>query len=262
MRPDRKYVEQRALSLFSSALIERGIPPIHAQEITDAPDALFLVQGQRVAVECRYLSHPKLLRLLGPVDWPADKVYEVFLPREPHLWVRDAILEKNPKIPAYKARTGAKQAWLLLHSAIPHKILRPDRWVGSDFFQLLCHGAHITQHEFDQIWVAELSGDTPIATPIFGPGVTTPCLTFDEYLRGQAAYPIDHFRFVKPMIREGADGAKRIEVNLNDLVSEPVCLEPLDSRHSVDYAAILANTTRNANLTGLQWAFYDGPPKY
>ncbi len=262
MRPKQKSVERLALSLFAKALEARGIPPIHAPEITDAPDAVFLIGGQLIAVECRYLSHPKLLRLLGPSYWSPDKIYEVFLPSEPHLWVRDAILEKNPKIPAYKAHTGATQAWLLFHSSILQKILRPDRSLESDFFQLLCLGAHITPHDFDQIWIAELSTDHRLATPVYGPGIEAPNISFNEYLKGQTTYPIDHFWFGNPIIKVRDDGQKFISINFNNLVSEPVCLEPLDSRYNIDYPSILANTTRNANLTGFQVEFYDDQPKY
>lgn len=262
MRPKQKLVERLALSLFAKALEERGIPPINAPEITDAPDAVFLIEGQPVAVECRYLSHPKLLRLLGPNDWPPNKVYEIFLPSEPHLWVRDAILEKNPKIPIYKARTGATQAWLLLHSSTRQKILRPDRSLKSDFFQLLCLGAYDTPHDFDQIWIAELSAELRMATPIFGPGVMRPNLSFDEYLARQPTHPIDHFWFANPIIKGHEDGQKFVSINFNDLVSEPVCLEPLDERFTIDYPKILADPTRNANLKDLQYELYDDPPGY
>lgn len=261
MRPKQKLVERLALSLFAKALETRGIAPIHAPDITDAPDALFLIEGQAVAIECRYLSHPKLLRLLGPNDWPPDKVYEVFLPREPHLWARDAILEKNPHIPRYKARTGATQAWLLLHSSSRQKILRSDRAPESDFFQLLRLGAYLTPHDFDQIWIAELSGDYRVAMPIYGPGQIQPTITFENYIERQAK-PFDHFWFAKVVIKANENGGNYVSVNTNDLVAEPVCLEPLDSRLVIDYKAILADPARNANLKNLHFEYYDTPPTY
>lgn len=264
MRLKQKLVERLALSVFATALEARGIPPIHAPEITDAPDAVFLIDDQAIAIECRYLSHPKLLRLLGPNDWPADRVYEVFLPREPHLWVRDAILEKEPKIPFYKKRSGATQAWLLLHSSSRQRILRSDRSVDSQYFELLCLGAHIAPHSFDQIWIVELSADHRLAVPIYGPGIKTPDISFDRYREQYPSYPIDHFWFSNAMVKESEDleGQKVVRINLNDLVVEPLCLQPLDSRFVIDYSEILANPNRNANLKDLQWAFYDTPPTF
>ena len=84
MQHKRRDVEQVALSLFAQALEARGISPIHAREITNQPDVLFMLEARALAVECTYVSHQRLLALLARNKWPPDDFQEVLLPVDPN----------------------------------------------------------------------------------------------------------------------------------------------------------------------------------
>ncbi len=262
MRSEWKASERVALSLFARALEAHGIPPIHAPEISDAPDALFLVKGEIIAVECRYIAHPELLKFLGKRHILENRAYEILLPREPHLWVRNAIEEKHPYIPKYLARTGAREVWLLLHSSHQHKILRNDRSEGSEFFELLCLGAHLLPHGFTRVWFAELGESHTRAVEIYGPDLPKPTVNIDDYIAKFPPYPLDHIWFVPATVNASSSGEKSVTINLNNPATDPVCIQPIDSRFQIDYVPYLSNPMRNSDLSGLKWAFYDDRPSY
>lgn len=261
MRPVRKPVETYVLSLFAKALAARGIPPIHAPEITDSPDALFAIDGVPVAIELRYASHPELLKLLAGPEWPPDTVYEVFLPLEPHLWVRDAIRDKNKHVQKYKSRTGAKESWLLLHSTGNQAIIRDDRPIGSEILELFRLGAYLETHAFDQIWLVEVVGPHEGAVPIFGPGIERPTVSAEAFVQARMPYPMDRYWFSNAVVKDDGKGGQKLVINTNNLAAKPVCLQPIDSRFSIDYPAILSVPNRNANLTGLNWSLFENAPK-
>lgn len=261
MRPARKPVETHVLSLFAKALLARGIAPIHALGVTDSPDALFAIDGAPVAVELRYASHPELLKLLAGPDWPPDTVYEVFLPLEPHLWVRDAIRDKEKHVQKYKSRTGAKEAWLLLHSTGNQAIIRDDRPIGSEVFELFRLGAYIEPHSFDQVWLVEVVGPHQRAVPIFGPGLSAPTVSPDQFVQARFPYPMDRYWFSNALVKDDGKGGQKLEINTNNLVANPVCIQPIDPRFSIDYQAILSVPNRNAHLTDLSWTLFENAPK-
>lgn len=262
MRSIRKPVELAAIDLFARALQTAGVPPIYAPAISDRPDALFLVNGRPVAVECRYVSHPQLVRLLAPNNWPADRVYEVFLPIEPHLWVRDAIAEKDRSVAAYLQRTGADAAWLLLHSSYQHEILREGRREGTEFFELLRLGAHLAPHSFEQVWIAEVATDRPQAVCIFKAGDARPDVSVATFREKHTPYPLDHHWFANATVLSNDGVEKHVTVNLNELAATPVCLQPLEDGFDIDYGPILADPNRNANLKNLRWRFHDTKPQF
>jgi hypothetical protein len=262
MRSEWKQVEKVALQLLSEALLERGIPPIYCPDITDAPDALFLIGGRGIAIECRYIAHSELLKHIGMRSLVPDIAYEVVIPREPHLWVRDAIIAKNLNIDKYVDNTGAKEAWLLLHSSMTHAMLTGEE--GDELFRtLLALGTHLTPHKFTRIWFAE-AGPNPLpAIEIFGPDIPKPSFDWDKYVEGfLPGYPHDTKWFSTVVVKENEDGGKFVSVNLNDERAKPIGLQPLDAKYKLDYS-YLSDPLRNSNRTGLSYSFYDDPrPKY
>jgi hypothetical protein len=262
-RSKQKLVEQAALTAFARALEAQGIPPIYALEITDRPDAVFLINDSITAVECRYVSHPELVRLQAPNDWPTNHVYEVILPLEPHLWVKLAIEEKNPNVSIYKSRCGANCAWLLLHSSAYHRILHDNKAKGSEYFELLRLGCHLVAHDFDQIWIAELNDPDSMATCIYKVGDERPDVDVEDFIARNPPYPLNNFWISKAEIRSKDDeGMAKIELNINDLVTKPVCIQPLDTRHIINYERILSIPGRNNNLTNLSWTWRDIQAKF
>jgi hypothetical protein len=260
MRSEWKHSEKVALQLLSDALRSRGIPPIYCPDITDAPDALFLIDGRPIAVECRYIANSELLKHLGMHSLVPDIAYEVVIPREPHLWVRDAIAAKNVNIGKYMAKTGATEAWLLLHSSTAHPMLTGGD--GDELFKtLLSLGTHLIPHGFTRIWFAE-AGPTPLeAIEIFGPDIPKPSFDWDKYVEGfLPGYPHDTRWFSPIIVKEGPDGGTIATTDFNDDRAKPIGLQPLDTKYKLDYS-YLADPLRNANRT-VSWVFYDDKPTH
>lgn len=261
MRRKRKESEEIALSWFRSALWERGIEPIEALEITDSPDALFLINGHPVAVECRYIAHPKLLQFLGRRNFVQDAAYEIVVPREPHLWVRDAIVEKNSNIPRYLSTTGATEAWLLLHSSLVHPMLDATGGDGTTIRELLEFGARLVEHDFAKIWFAEIGPRPSPAFEIYSPTSPPPLVNWETYLAAFPAYPRDTYYSASVMVvAEGSDGQTKATVDFTGKSIDPVGLQPLDPRYTIDYA-YLADPLRNANRT-IEYLFFPNKPTY
>jgi hypothetical protein len=261
VRKEPTKAEQVALHLLSQTLTARGTRPMYAVDITDSPDALFFVEDKAIAIECRYIAHPKLLEFMGRRDLLPDVPYEVVVPREPHLWVKHAILEKNKNIEKYMKKTGATEAWLLVHSSTMHPMLvgKPDDEVIKI---LLTLGTHLVEHGFTRIWFAEVGGHLQEAIELYGPNITRPKFDWDAYVASFApGYPHTTHWFSPAVVKERDDGEKYVSVNMNDPQGKVIGLQPLDTSHKLDYS-FLSDAQRNSDLSGLAVTFYDQNPKY
>ncbi len=114
-----------ALNALARALAARNIEPRHEPTITDNPDALFFVEGKRIAVECTNLTPDRILKFFSDRRDRAGVMYEIVIPREPHLWVKKAIESKHRKIQGYIASVDAAEAWLLVHCSSIHQFFNP-----------------------------------------------------------------------------------------------------------------------------------------
>jgi hypothetical protein len=135
MRLEQTPGEVLAIKALANYLSDRGTRPAYAIDIKDSPDALFYVDGVVVAIECRYVASPELMQFKGRRNLEADVAYEVVIPYEPHLWVKNAVEEKDKNIEKYVSNTAADEAWLLLHSSQYHRLLSAN---FSDGGPLLC----------------------------------------------------------------------------------------------------------------------------
>jgi hypothetical protein len=262
MRKDQTKAEQIALRLLASTLTAKGTRPMYSPDITDSPDALFVVENAVVAIECRYIAHPKLLEFLGRRDLKPNVPYEVVVPREPHFWVRDAINDKNGNIDKYMKNTGATEAWLLLHSSTMHSMLSGGE--GDEVFkEMLVLGTQMVEHRFKRIWFAEIGGHIHEAIELFGPGIAPSTFDWDAYLaKCLPAYPNSIFWYSPAIVQEREkEGEKRVTLNMNDPLGKATGLQPLDTRYTIDYGP-LSDPNRNSNLTGLHVAFFDEKPGY
>lgn len=262
MRNEPTKAEKIALALLNRELTARGTRPMYSLDITDSPDALFLVEGRPIAIECRYIAHPKLLEFKGRRDLIPNVPYEVVVPREPHLWVRDAIIEKNKKIKKYMENTGAVEAWLVVHSSSLHAMLKGDQQNDDIFKTLLAYGTHLVEHSFTRIWFAETGGHLQEAIEIYGPEIEPTSFDWDGYVSAFApGYPCDTHWHSNPIIQEDSEGAKFVRLNLNDDRGRAIGLQPLDTNHKIDYS-YLSDPQRNSNRKNLKWAFYDEKPEH
>ena len=259
MRKEWTKAERISLSMLDRLLTIQGTRPMYCPDIVDSPDALFLIDGEKVAIECRYVTSENLMQFKGRFP-KTDSVYEVVLPREPHLWVKDAIEEKNRNIEKYKANTGSTEAWLLLHSSPYHSILTNG---NNDTITrtLLTVGAYLVDHHFTRIWFAELSNGSPELIEIFGPGIAKPSLDWDEYVATfSPGYPHDTYWFSPTTVQENDEVGKHTSVNLNNLGGKPIGLQPLDPKYKLDYS-YLSDPERHAGKS-LTYRFYDNKPEY
>lgn len=234
---------------------------MYAPDITDSPDALFLIEETPIAIECRYIAHPKLLEFLGRRDLLPNVPYEVVVPREPHLWVKHAIEEKNKNVKKYMQNTGATEAWLLLHSSTMHPMLQ-GKADDEVFKTLLALGTHLVEHNFTRVWFAEVGGRSREVVELYGPNVARPEFDWDAYVASHApGYPHTTHWFSPAVIQERDDGDKFVSVNMNDSRGKAIGLQPLDTKHKLNYS-YLSDPQRNSNLSGLAVNFYDEKQKY
>jgi hypothetical protein len=135
MRRARTKYEQTAIDLLSRRLSQSGHLVEVDPTVTDAPDALLTVDEVRLAVECRTVSPEKVMELHGLRQQPGD-LHCAMIPVEPHMWVRAALLAKNPHVDRYKQRANASSAVLLLHSSSSLSSFSIDKL--TDFFLTAC----------------------------------------------------------------------------------------------------------------------------
>jgi len=254
MRPLRTPSEQHAIDALKASLVAELHDVREIPEITDRPDAAFVVDGRTVAVECRTFTSERLLRLHG-LNQPEGKVHQIYLPLEPHVWIREAILAKEPRIPEYAARCNASAVWLVTHSA---------RGIFSQLTSLYAEGLsdlfHMavtqTPHSFERIYITGEDDLPPVC--IFSENDD-----LDQRLKyskkNVICIPVRRHFFARVTATEGPNGQGQISIDLHQPDQVQILLQPLDRRFSVDYSQIRALPTEQVAQSGELSMLYAEP---
>ncbi len=233
MRPIRTPSEQHAISALCNTLRADGDEVEEILEVTDRPDAAIRFNGRVVAVECRTFTSERLLRLHG-IDWPEGRIFQIYLPLEPHVWIRTAIEAKAEKVPEYLARCNAGTAWLILHSA---------RGVFSHLSGLfecglanLFHiGVWSLPHPFERIY---LTGENDLP-PVCIFRAEDQATYQEKYVNLRVKrIPIARHNFGQFTATEAPNGEGQITINFNQTFDRNILLQPLDHRFRADYTEI------------------------
>ncbi len=234
MRPERTADEQGALNALKGELMSKGHEVEEIEEITDRPDAAFVIDGETIACECRIFTPQKLLQLHGH-NMVNGELYQVFLPFEPHIWVQSCIEAKNPHIPVYKENAKATKVWLLVH-ATRGIFSNSIGSLHSSTFDLLKLAVWQAQHSFDRIYIASETDENAIC--IFDRSQHDE--KESEYKTMEVlGVPVNISFFGKFTATEGPNGAGVISISqsLNE-PNERFMLQPLDERFRVDYSGV------------------------
>ncbi|TXL68924.1 hypothetical protein [Zeimonas arvi] len=234
MRPTRTASEQKAIDVLRESLAQKYAFIVEEDGITDRPDALFVVDGKRVAVECRIFTPERLMKLHG-FRFAPEGLYQIFMPLEPHVWVRGAVNEKSLKVNAYKKRCDAEEAWLVLHvgsAAFSHRVnkLEPT-WelIGS-----VC-GVCRAANTFDRVYVIDEFDRKAICLYRRDRGYCVSDPGGLDYPGERLPISITFFGRVR--VAQLASGGKGVSVNLNNPI-ERVFLQPLDKEYVADYSSV------------------------
>ena len=248
MRPHRTPFEEAAVSKLLAALRNRNRNALIDPSISDVPDAVLIIDNERVAVECRTLTPEKVLRLHG-LTLEEGQLHSVYIPLEPHAWIQRAVQDKNPRVQTYRERADSPTAALLLHSSqmFDRGLFETHR----DFYvAALVHGLLQTTCKFDVVLFSDdqseeilqiSSADSPL-------GLDPVAQEKIKILR----IPMVHIHFGRFTPTEGPDGKGQLTVGPL-LVGGPreVRLQPLDRAFRVDYDAYF-EAVRTASTKGLK----------
>lgn len=233
MREHRTKSEQKAIDALKKMLVERGKNVSEDEKIKDKPDAVLIVEGIRVAVECRILS-PEMLMYYHGVKREPDKLYQLFLPREPHVWIGRSIEAKNGKIKEYKERGESEEAWLVVHVGFATGV-RVGRLEASWEVVGYAYGTYKTDNNFDRIYVVHEQNDEVLCIYRRDTGYCIKEIDQVTFPKGNIPIEISFFGHVK--VKELDNGRPGITLNLNN-PAERLCLQPLDLNYGVDYSEI------------------------
>ena len=246
MRLTRTPLEQSAIDALLGALEAAGQCASADPEITDSPDALLNVDGISVAVECRILTPERVLRLHG-LRMLEGEVHSLSLPIEPHMWLAAALKAKNPKVPAYRAKSGAEYVALLLHSSSMFD--RGAYESHKDFYTTaLVHGLALSESNFDAVLFAdEHSKEVLLLTDQPSPLRLPVAPQQKVKLTG---LPILRQWFVHSTATEGPNGQGTVTVG-PIMIGGPraIALQPLDHHFLIDYPSYY-QTVADASAKG------------
>jgi len=168
MRPSPTRAELSSVAALIAAVEADGHSVRRVERTSqDKPDALLEIAGFRVACECIQIPpayiYKQLHRRHLPEEWEGRDLLCISWPNEPHQWVAEAVARKTALVPDYLKRTGAFEAWLLIHT--PTEVTQ--FFVNAEHEWLpwaLRHGAKMQEHSFAQIhlWTPK-SGIRPIS---------------------------------------------------------------------------------------------------
>ena len=234
MRSKRKPDETHAITTLREYLVSTGHRVEPFEEVTDRPDAAFSVDGIRVACECRHFTPRSILELHGK-KFVEGKLYQLFIPIEPHSWVREAILAKAPSIDAYKATVKADEVWLLIHPPTESGLNFFIPKVDQRYFEMFAIGAWQTAHRFDRIYVT--GQDTKDVACIFDRSKEE---TEGISYRSASIIKIPvRFCFIHPtQLVKNSNGKVVPKAKSLNNPDEKWKLQPLDERFSVDYLQV------------------------
>lgn len=246
MRPHRTPLEQSAIERLQTHLRSRNRDVHLDPSITDAPDAVLVIDAERVAVECRVLTPEKVLRLHG-LTLEEGQLHSVFIPLEPHAWIQRALQDKNPKAQTYRQRACAPTAALLLHSSsmFDGGLFDANR---NFYVAALVHGLLQTPCNFDVVLFSDEHSDEVLQISVgnspFG---------FDPVAQQRIAIlkiPMVQIHFGRFTATEGPDGKGQLTVGPL-VVGGPreIRLQPLDKSFRVNYSAYF-EAVREASSKG------------
>jgi hypothetical protein len=120
--------------------------------VIDSPDALFIINGVRHAIECRCINETRLM------EWSNTKIekvigrrYEIRVPWEPDIWVLKSVMEKENKAKIYLENSHADDIWLVLHTSPPPEI--PFFDLDEETIKFLKSGCNLKRHSFARIFL-------------------------------------------------------------------------------------------------------------
>lgn len=235
MRHRRKLSEQRSIDALKAHLSRQGKKVSEDHEIIDKPDALLVVDGVRVAVECRIISPQKLMEFHNIKDKVND-LYMFFLPREPHLWIKHAIAEKASKKKAYKNRTCADEVWLIAHvGGMGPRVgkLEPS-WEIIGY----TYGVYISSNPFERVFIIDEVRNNVICLYSHEKGYCVKEIDRLEF-PPENKIPIE-IQFFSRMIVERLDNGNlglKPERSLNN-PDERLCLPPIATNYKADYSIV------------------------
>lgn len=233
MRDCRKHGEQYAIEEMLKALNKAGSIVTEIQGVTDRPDALFHVDGKKVAIECRTFTPERVLRLHG-IKMVDGEQYQLYLPIEPYTWVRDAVEAKAKKVNEYIERSGADSCWLVLHSE-RGGFTNLGQMYHSDLSKLFEKGAWCSKHSFERVYL--LGEDDLAPTCIYN--VNNKKTDKVKYERLKIfKIPVIRYWFTKTKIKKGANGNNVVAWNFNQELKQNILLQPLDTNFKADYSEI------------------------
>jgi len=222
MRAVRTPDEQAAIDAVAKALRREGNAVEDDQAFSDRPDWVFSLNGTRIAAECRCINLEALMK------WGNDtrrlvpgKCYEIVIPNEPHLWLQQAVLEKEPKAEEYRANSHAEQLWLIAHSELRTPL--PFFPCDEPTLALLKQAAAAIRSSFDCLWFVHADcgaqrlwtrGEPTGEFPAFNIGSTYPTIRNRQGLA--------------TLTKSGGS----FNVGRNNVV-ETITLQPLDRRYKL-----------------------------
>lgn len=233
MRPIRTPSEQHAISALCNTLQADGNEVEEIPEYTDRPDAAIRFNGRVVAVECRTFTSERLLRLHG-IKQPEGRVFQIYIPVEPHVWIRNAIEAKANKVPEYLARCNADSAWLVLHSArgIFSGLSSLFEAGVADLFHI---GVWSIPHPFERIY---LTGEDDLP-PVCIFRAEDKATHRDKYANMRIkCIPIIRKHFAQITATEGPNGEGQITMRFDQPIEQNFLLQPLDRRFRANYTEI------------------------
>jgi hypothetical protein len=228
MRLTRKPSEQSAIDALVKYLDDQNIPTEIDPDIQDAPECVLINAKGRIACECRYLGPEGLLQFHGR-RLVRNKMYEVALPWEPHIWVSRAIEAKLGKIDQYIQNSKADSASLLLHSSPFLPLLNHRSGLALQYMQ---QGARNVEHNFSNIWLVDSIQNNCTVVDLWDSQIDTYDPTNIEI--NDDIYPIGRMWIGKLEAMDDGNGRTVARANLKN-VAERIQLQPLDGRYRVRY---------------------------
>lgn len=229
MRPQRTPDEDQAISAVVAHLRASELHVNIDESITDRPDAVLVVNGERVALECRTFTPEKLIKEYKK-DLVPDRNYQIFLPIEPHSWLGRAISEKNQKIDAYKLNGRASEAWLVVHSVRgPFSCLSEHFKPGLS--ALFFMSVFQTPHAFSRIYLS--LGDEEPAICLYRADAQEERAMYEHKV--VLSTPVLRYTVSRRKPKLMPDGTFSIVGNVFSEDEELVLLQPLDKSLRVDY---------------------------
>lgn len=262
MRPERTLMENMSIKTLLSFIRSCNQEVEIDNSITDSPDALITIEGKKISVECRNFFPAEILKLPG-INAPKEGCFfEAVIPLEPHLWVRNAIREKQKKIGHYKDKTNCSEVWLLIHPPYFTNLGMEKSGPEGDIPNLLYFGAQNIEHGFDRIFYFELTDnqESCFMTCIYGEGTPSPSITPQEFIDKNPPYPIKHILWGNVEVVGGEKGSpNRLRVNLNN-TEKIITSQPLDKRYKIDFSKLELPDRWKGNHKFSKTALYSKTP--